>query len=90
MQKKYLTARIYASMIKSEGGEKEMVNIKTLEEEMKMQNVTDTQMANMIGVDLSTWYRRKAAPNKLQIGEIEIIKNALCLSNEKALSIFLN
>lgn len=67
-----------------------MVNIKTLEEEMKMQNVTDTQVANAIGVDLSTWYRRKAAPHKLQIGEIEIIKNLLCLSETKALSIFLN
>lgn len=67
-----------------------MVNIKTLEEEMKTQNISDTQIANAIGVDLSTWYRRKAAPNKLQIGEIEIIKNVLCLSEAQALSIFLN
>lgn len=67
-----------------------MVNLEILEREMKMQNFTDIQIADAIGVDLSTWYRRKAAPNKLQIGEIEKIKNALCLTEEKALAIFLN
>lgn len=67
-----------------------MVNIEALEKEMKMQNITDTEIADAIGVNLSTWYRRKAAPHKLQIGEVESIKNALCLSNEKASSIFLN
>ncbi len=67
-----------------------MVNLEALENEMEVQNITDQQIANAIGVDLSTWYRRKAAPHKLQIGEIEAIKNVLSLSKAKASDIFLN
>ncbi len=67
-----------------------MVNIEALEIKIKKQNITDLQIANAIGIDLSTWYRRKLAPQKLQIGEIDAIKELLCLSKEEAVNIFLN
>nr|DAH38894.1 MAG TPA: Protein of unknown function (DUF739) [Bacteriophage sp.] len=67
-----------------------MVNIKAIEEEMKKQNISDNDIANAINVDLSTWYRRKLAPNKMQIGEAMAIKSLLNLSDDKANEIFLN
>lgn len=67
-----------------------MVNIEMLEQEMDEQNITDEEMAKVIKKDLSTWYRRKNAPHTFLIGEIEKIKNALDLSKDKAISIFLS
>lgn len=59
-----------------------MVNIKAIEEEMKKQNISDNDIANAINVDLSTWYRRKLAPNKMQIGEAMAIKSFLEIEEE--------
>ncbi len=67
-----------------------MANIKEVEREMKLHDVTDTEMAKALDMDLSTWYRRKAAPAKLQIGEIEIIVAVLHLTRSRAAEIFLN
>lgn len=66
-----------------------MVNIEMLEKEMDRQNVADADMAKAIKKDLSTWYRRKAAPQTMQIGEIEEIVKFLHLSKHKATIIFL-
>lgn len=60
-----------------------------LESEMNEKNISDADVAKAIKVDLSTWYRRKLAPHQIKIGELEIIKSLLNLSNEKAISIFL-
>lgn len=66
-----------------------MVDIKELENEMNEQKVTDAEMAKIIGKDISTWYRRKLAPQTFLIGEIENIVDSLSLSDEKAIHIFL-
>lgn len=66
------------------------MNIENLEKEMKEKKISDGQVAAAIKVNLSTWYRRKASPNSLKIGEIIIIKDLLKLTDEKASSIFLN
>lgn len=73
----------------NQGGDS-MVNIKAIEEEMAKQNISDKDVANAINIDLSTWYRRKSAPSKFQIGEVIAIKSLLNLSNDKASEIFLN
>lgn len=67
-----------------------MVNIELLEEEMQRQNITDEQMAKIIKKDLSTWYRRKNAPQTMLIGEVENIQKALNIRGRKATSIFLS
>ena len=66
-----------------------MVNLAELENEMREHNVSDAQMANALSIDLSTWYRRKASPSNMKIGEIEKIVTLLDLSNQKAKNIFL-
>lgn len=66
-----------------------MANIKEIEQEMKKHDVSDSEMAKALEMDLSTWYRRKAAPSKLQIGEIEIIVAVLHLTQSRAAEIFL-
>ena len=66
-----------------------MANIKEIEQEMKKHDVSDSEMAKALEMDLSTWYRRKAAPSKLQIGEIEIIVAVLHLTRSRAAEIFL-
>lgn len=67
-----------------------MVNIEMLEIEMEKQNISDVDMAKAIKKDLSTWYRRKRAPQTMQIGEIEKIKSFLNLSKTKSVAIFLS
>ena len=66
-----------------------MPNIKEIEREMQNNNISDVEMAKALEMDLSTWYRRKAAPSKLQIGEIEIIVAILNLTHNRAAEIFL-
>lgn len=65
-----------------------MTKIEKIESAMQANNITDNDVARAIGIDLSTWYRRKLAPNKIQIGEAEIIKKICNLSSEKASAIF--
>jgi len=67
-----------------------MVNIELLEKEMQRQGVTDEQMAKIIKKDLSTWYRRKNAPQTMLIGEVENIQKALNIKGKKASVIFLS
>lgn len=67
-----------------------MVNIEMLEAEMKRQNKSDADVAKAIKKDLSTWYRRKQAPQTIQIGEIEKIKTFLNLSKTESVAIFLS
>lgn len=66
-----------------------MIDIKMIEKEMKQQDVTNEQMAEALGVNLSTWYRKKKNPETINIGDIENIANKLELSKAKAIEIFL-
>lgn len=67
-----------------------MVNMALLEEMIKNNRLTDRDIAKALNIDLSTWYRRKLAPNKINIGEIEVLKKILNISNEQAQVIFLS
>lgn len=67
-----------------------MANFSQLLEIMKENNITDKMIASALGIDLSTWYRRKLAPQKITIGEAQEIKDLLNLSDETAASIFLH
>lgn len=67
-----------------------MINIKMLEDEMKRADVTNYEMANALGIDESTWHRKKKQPNTFTIGDIDKIKEKLLLANEKAILIFLS
>lgn len=66
-----------------------MIDIKMIENEMKQQDITNEQMADALGVNLSTWYRKKKNPETINIGDIENIANKLKLSKAKAIEIFL-
>lgn len=76
--------RVYCS----QGGE-QVVNIELLEQEMDKQNISDYDIAKAIKKDITTWYRRKAAPNTIQIGEAEEIVKFMNLSKRKSILIFL-
>lgn len=82
-----MTTRNNASIL-CVGGEI-MIDIKMIEIEMKQQDVTNEQMADALGVNLSTWYRKKKNPETINIGDIENIANKLKLSKAKAIEIFL-
>ena len=66
------------------------VKINEIVSEMKAQNITDDDMAKALGIDRTTWDRRKDNPKKFKIGEVQIIKEVLNLPNYKAAYIFLN
>lgn len=65
-----------------------MANFSIIEEKMKSQGISDKMVAENLNIDLSTWYRRKLQPKKMSIGEAEIIKDMLHLTNEEASVIF--
>lgn len=67
-----------------------MVNIKMLQEEIDRQGITVDNIAKTLGIDRSSWYRKKENPAKLKIGEVETLKKMLGLSDEKAIQIFLS
>lgn len=66
------------------------VKMNELENEMKSQHITDDEMAKALGIDKSTWNRRKDNPKKFKIGEVQKIKDMLNLPNYKATYIFLD
>lgn len=67
-----------------------MLDFKEIQDEMNAKSISDKDAAKALSMDLSTWYRRKSAPNKFQIGEVVILKDLLDLSPERASKIFLS
>ena len=66
------------------------VNVDKLKGKMVEKNVTGDEMAKKLGVDKSTFYRKlKAEGLSFTIGQMHGIANALNLSNEEAVQIFL-
>ena len=66
-----------------------MMNVELLESEMKNKKISNKEIAEFLGIDVSTWCRKKNRPDKINIGEAERISEILCLSPEKAREIFL-
>lgn len=47
------------------------------------------QISEMVGIDKATFYRKLNDFNKFTVGDVEKIKNALCLTTEEACAIFI-
>lgn len=65
------------------------MNINKLKGKIVERGLNIEQVADMIGVDRSTFYRKLNNAEKITIGEAAKIKVALSLSNEDAYDIFL-
>lgn len=65
------------------------MNIKVLRMKMFERGITVERLAEMIGVDRATLYRRFNDGEKFTIGEARKIKDVLHLTNEEATIIFL-
>lgn len=67
-----------------------MVNTQLLRKKMADNNSTISDVAEKIGVDKATLYRRMADTEAFTIGEVEKIAAVLGLSHEDAVNIFFN
>ena len=65
------------------------MNINKLKGKIVEQGLNIEQVADMIGVDRSTFYRKMNNADKITIGEAARIKDALMLSDSDAYDIFL-
>lgn len=65
------------------------MDIKKLEDVMKESNVSNAQIANLLNINESTWYRKRSKPNGIKIGEVEKIVKYLNLDDNTAKKIFL-
>ena len=65
------------------------MNINKLKGKIVEKGLNIEQVADMIGVDRSTFYRKMNNADKITIGEAARIKDALMLSDNDAYDIFL-
>ena len=65
------------------------MNINKLKGKIVEKGLNIEQVADMIGVDRSTFYRKMNNADKITIGEASRIKDALMLSDNDAYDIFL-
>lgn len=65
-----------------------MINFDLLEDKMQEKNISREKMINELGIDESTWYRKKKRPQSFTIGAAEIIIKVLELSEKEANDIF--
>ena len=65
-----------------------MVNFELLEKKMDEKGITIAKMVDELGIDESTWYRKRKKPQSLSIGAAEIIVQVLDLSEKEADDIF--
>ncbi len=65
-----------------------MVNFELLEKKMEEKDVSRAKMISELGIDESTWYRKRKKPQSLTIGAAEIIIKVLDLSEKEADDIF--
>lgn len=65
------------------------VNIGLLKEKVAEKGIKVDELAEMIGIDRTTMYRKLAAGGvKFTVEEMQKIVTALCLTNEDAINIF--
>lgn len=65
-----------------------MVNFELLEKKMEEKDISRAKMISELGIDESTWYRKRKKPQSLTIGAAEIIIKVLDLSEKEADDIF--
>ena len=65
-----------------------MVNFDLLEDKMQEKDISRAKMIKELGIDESTWYRKKKHPESFTIGAAEIIIKVLELSVKEANDIF--
>ena len=65
------------------------MDIKQLENVMKKEKVSNIQIAKLLNIDESTWYRKRSKPKGIKIGEVEKIVKYLHLDDQTAKEIFL-
>lgn len=65
-----------------------MVNFELLEKKMDEKDVSRAEMINHLGIDESTWYRKRKNPKSFTIGAAETMIQVLDLSEEEADNIF--
>ena len=66
------------------------VNVEKLREKMAEKNVSNEDMARLMGIDTSTFYRKlKSDGINFTVGQMHTIADVLDLSNEDTTSIFL-
>lgn len=66
------------------------VNIERLREKMAERNISNEDMAKLMGIDASTFYRKlKSDGTNFTVGQMHTIADVLGLSNEDTTSIFL-
>ncbi len=65
-----------------------MANIQLLEEKMREQNITVSDMVKHLNIDKATWYRKKKNSQSFSIGQAEKICKLLNLSDSETTRIF--
>lgn len=67
-----------------------MVNVEKLKSTITDKNSTPNKLANDIGIDRATLYRKLKKSESFNIGEVEKIKASLKLTKEETVDIFFN
>jgi conserved domain protein len=65
-----------------------MVDVSKLKGKIVERNTTQEELANKIGIDKSTFYRKMKQNGNFSIKEVNLIVSALNLSKDEAMSIF--
>ena len=67
-----------------------MVNVEKLIDKIESKGITIVKLAKVIGVNISTVYRRFNNPDTFTIREVNLIVKLLSLSSAEAVVIFFN
>lgn len=65
-----------------------MVDVSKLKGKIVEHNTTQEELANKIGIDKSTFYRKMKQNGNFSIKEVNLIVSTLNLSKDEAMSIF--
>ncbi|MBT0951489.1 helix-turn-helix domain-containing protein [Streptococcus infantis] len=65
-----------------------MVDVSKLKGKIVERNTTQEELANKIGIDKSTFYRKMKQNGNFSIKEVNLIVSTLNLSKDEAMSIF--
>lgn len=66
------------------------MDVKALERKMKELKVTNADIAKYLGIDESTWYRKKASSQLVKLNDVKAISQLLKLTDAEERAIFFN
>ena len=66
------------------------MNANKLKAKIIERGLSVTEFANMLNIDRSSMYRKLSNPQRIPIGDVISIKEALKLTNDEACEIFFN